>query len=83
MAILITIKQAEQFNRMRETLRRIGAVKGTSTTFMTPDQIRNECAKGDIGLDFDEELEMAYENIQADAKQAVASIKEIKFSEPH
>lgn len=77
MKILITDKQVEQFNRMREALRRIGAVKGERTTFMTPDQIRNECAKGDIGLDFDEELEMAYENMQADAKQAVTGIRSI------
>jgi hypothetical protein len=78
--IEITQTQALQFNRMRETLRRIGAVKGERTTYMTTDQLRNDAAKGDMGIDYEEELEMAYENMQADAKQAVTGIKEIKLT---
>jgi hypothetical protein len=84
MKIEITKTQAEQFNRMRETLRRIGAVKGERTKYMSTDQLRNEAAKGSYGLDFEEELEMAYENMQADAKQAVSGIRaiELTISEP-
>jgi hypothetical protein len=77
MKIEITQKQAEQFNRMRETLRRIGAVKGELTTFLSTDQLRNEAAKGSYGIDYEEELEMAYENMQADAKQTVTGVRAI------
>lgn len=77
--IIITEAQALQFNSMRETLRRIGAVKGERTTFMSTDQLRNEAAKGDMGIDFEEELEMAYENMQADAKETVTGIKPLKL----
>jgi hypothetical protein len=82
MKIEITKAQAEQFNRMRETLRRIGAVKGERTTYMTTDQLRNEAAKGDMGIDFEEELEMVYENIQADAKQTVTGVRAISIPQP-
>lgn len=73
----ITQKQAEQFNIMLETLRRIA---GTSknTRYMTPDQLRRD-AERNTGLDFEEEIEMAYENMQSDAKQTSSGIKPIKL----
>lgn len=65
----MTEKQREQFNRMRAMLRKI------SRDYMTPAQIRKD-AKNE-GLDFDEYLEMSYENIQRDAHYAVSGVREI------
>lgn len=70
MKIEITKKQADQFNRMRETLIQI------SKNYSTPTQLRKE-SRGEWGLDFEEAIEMAYENIQGEAKSAVANVKPI------
>lgn len=43
------------------------------TKFMTPDQIRRD-SKGS-GLDYEEYLEMSYENIQAEAKRATHGVR--------
>ena len=43
----------------------------------TPKQLRRDSEK-DWGLDYDEALEMAYENIQNDAATAVKGIRAIK-----
>lgn len=64
----MTTKQKEQFNRMRATLKRI------STGYMTPAQIQRD---KEAGLDYEEYLEYAYENIQAEAKAACKGVKEI------
>lgn len=70
--IIITEKQAEQFNRMLETLKRIGG-NSKSTSYMTPDQIRKHSTWGDP----EEEIEMAYDNIQAEAKSASKGVSQI------
>jgi len=63
-----TPKQKEQFNRMRATLKKIA--KG----YQTPDQIRRGAEK-QYGLDADEAVGYAYENIQADAASAVKGVR--------
>ena len=68
--ITISKKQADQFNLMRQTLNRI------AKDYQTPTQLRKGC-KSDYGLDFEETIEMAYENIQSDAKFACGGVKSI------
>lgn len=60
----------KQFNRMRVALKRIVA-------YQTPDQLRRN-AERDYGLDANEAIEYAYENIQQEAKRAVAGVREVK-----
>ena len=62
-------KQIEQFNRMRAALLEI------SVNYATPDQLRR--GRGSFGLDYQEAMEMAYENIQILAKQAVKNVRAI------
>lgn len=69
----MTKKQAEQFNIMRNTLIKI------SKGYMTTEQLRKNSEKL-YGLDFEECIEMTYDNIQADAKHAVKGVKEIKLN---
>lgn len=70
----MTQKQARQFNLMRAVLLRI------SKQYMTPDQMSRNHDKGrGMGPSYNEELEMAYENIQWDAARAVKGIKAIKI----
>lgn len=64
----MTPKQKEQFNRMRATLKRI------ATSYMTPAQIQRD---KEAGLDYEEYLEYAYENMQAEAKAACKGVREI------
>lgn len=64
----MTPKQKDQFNRMCAALRRI------SNNYMTPSQIQRD---KDQGLDYEEYLEYAYENIQAEAKAACKGVREI------
>jgi predicted nuclease with TOPRIM domain len=66
-------KQIIQFNNMLFTLRKI------AKNYQTPTQLRK--CQGQIGLDYEEELEMAYENIQSEAARASKGIKEIKKSD--
>lgn len=70
MKIQITQKQAHQFNFMRHVLKRI------SKDYMTPAQIRKD-TKGDFGLDFEEMIEMSYENIQTEAAAGCKNVKAI------
>ena len=70
--ILITEVQASQFNRMLETLKRIGG-NSKSTSYMTPDQIRKHSTWDDA----DEEIAMAYENIQEEARYASKAVRQI------
>lgn len=67
----MTPKQIRQFNQMRHTLLRI------SKQYMTTKQLRKE-SEQDFGLGFEEAIEMAYENIQGEAKESVRGVKEIK-----
>lgn len=68
----MTEKQRKQFNRMRYTLRKI------YRSYQRPDQILRQCEKDEhYGPDYQETLEMAYENLQAEAQKGVAGIKEI------
>lgn len=72
----MTTKQAQQFNRM------LAALKKIHREYMTPDQIRRHAeGKNHFGLDYDEELGMAYENLQNEAKVASHRIKPIKIND--
>lgn len=65
----MTPRQKEQFNRMR------GALKRISKGFKTPDQLRKD-ADSKYGLEYEEAIEMAYENIQSEAAYAVRGVRE-------
>ena len=58
--IEITETQKQQFNLMLSTLRRI------SKEYQTSDKIRRDAQK-EYGLDFEEAIEYAYDNIQGEA----------------
>lgn len=66
----MTKNQIQQFNKMRNALIRIN--KG----YMTPDQIRR-CTDKEYGLSYEDSLEMAYENLQSEAKEAVKGVREL------
>ena len=66
----MTPKQLEQFNRMRAALTRI------AKEYQTPDQLRRN-ADRDYGLDASEAIEMAYENIQSEARAAVRGVRAV------
>jgi hypothetical protein len=70
--IEITENQRQQFNLMRMALIQI------HKDYQTPSQLRRDC-KGDYGLEFEETIEMAYENIQHLAKSMVKGVKAIEF----
>jgi hypothetical protein len=65
----MTPKQQEQFNRMRATLKRI------ATGYQTPEQLRRSAMR-EYGIDGAEAIDYAYENIQQEAKRAVAGVRE-------
>jgi len=67
----MTSKQAEQFNLMLATLRKI------SKEYMTSEQLRNKSEKM-YGLEFEECIEMSYDNIQEDAKFAIRNVRPIQ-----
>ena len=72
-----TVKEYEQFCRMRIALKRI-------TLYQTPDQLRRRSQK-DWGLDYQESLGMSYENIQQEAKNALRGVrfpKQIPIEKP-
>ena len=68
--ITITEKQVFQFNQMRAMLIKI------YKEYQTPAQMRRDSEK-QYGLDFEETIEYAYENIQNTAKYAVKGVKHI------
>lgn len=75
--ITITKNQAKQFNRMLATLRRI------AKDYATPEQLMRAHEKGrGMGPSYDEELEMAYENIQNEAAFGAKGISAIKIPQP-
>lgn len=61
----------EQQQRMYDTLKRI------SKGYMTPDQLRRQArrAETNYGFEYEEALEMAYENIQAEAAAAIKGLR--------
>lgn len=65
--IEITEKQKLQFNLMLNALKKIKA-------YQSPEKLRKDSEK-DWGLDFEEAIEMAYENIQLDATFACKGVK--------
>lgn len=67
----MTPKQKDQFNRMRD------ALKAIATKYATPDRLRDQAMK-EYGLDFEEVIEMAYQNIQAEAAHAVKGVRAMK-----
>lgn len=75
--IEITENQAQQFNRMLSQLRKI------SKNYMTPMQMQrgHERGKG-MGPSYEEELEMAYENIQLEAADGCKGVSPMKLHTP-
>ena len=69
--IEITETQKQQFNLMLSTLRRI------SKAYQTSDKIRRDAQK-EYGLDFEEAIEYAYDNIQGEAGGAIKGVRAIK-----
>lgn len=61
----------EQFNRMRAVLILIGR------EYRTPEYLRKN-AERDYGIDYHQALEMAYENIQETAREAVKGVRECR-----
>lgn len=63
----MTSKEKKDFLQMHTALKRIGM-------YQTPKQLRKDSSK-DWGIDFEEAIEMAYENIQQEAKAGVKNIR--------
>jgi hypothetical protein len=73
----MTAKQIDQFNKMLNALRAISGHRKSSSFFMTPDQLRkSQEVKGGF-MDYEEVLEMAYDNIQCVAKDVIRGIRPI------
>ncbi len=70
--ITITEKQAQQFNKLLDACLQI------SKGYQTPQQLQKN-SEAEYGLDYEESLEMAYENIQATAKLASHRVKYISI----
>lgn len=64
----ITEKQLNQFNTMRMVLFQI------CNRYQTVNQLRKS-SNSDYGLEYEEALEMAYENIKEQAKLAIKGVK--------
>lgn len=73
--ITITEKQAIQFNFMR------AALVSIAKEYQTPEQLRRDSEK-QYGLAFEEAIEYAYDNIQAQAKFAAKNVKAINLLTP-
>lgn len=52
------------------------ALQKIAKAYQTPSQLKKDSEK-QYGLDYEEALEMAYENMQAEAKQAVKGVKKL------
>lgn len=70
--IIITEKQAIQFNVMLNALKKI-------KEYQTTEKLRKSSEK-DWGLDFEEAIEMAYENIQSEAIRGCKGVKPITIT---
>ena len=66
----MTLKQKENYNKMARALRNI-------TNFQSPEKMRKN-SENDWGLEYEECLKMAYDNIQVMAKENVKGIRLIK-----
>ena len=66
----MTPLQQKQFNQMLAILTRI------AKSYQTPKQLRRSAEK-EFGLDYQEALEMSYENMQEDAKHAIKGVKRL------
>lgn len=71
----MTPHQRKQFNIMLLTLRNI------ADGYQAPEQLRRS-SQIDYGLDYEECLEMAYENIQEEARRAVRGVRPIQTPTP-
>lgn len=76
----MTPKQIQQFNTMLETLKRI-AGKSKWTNYMTTEQLRRGAEK-DGFMEFEEVIEMTYENIQGDAWSAIRGVRSVQEAKP-
>ena len=65
------VKRNSNFNKMHEALRKI------AKSYMNSEQIKKDSGP-QFGLDYDEALEMAYDNIQNEARIAIKGIRKIK-----
>lgn len=65
----MTKNQIENYNKMRNALIEI-------KNYQSPEELRNNSEK-DWGLEFEEAIEMAYENIQITAKNAVKGVRSL------
>lgn len=70
--IEISENQAKQFNKMYASLSRI-------KQYDSPGKLKKNSER-DWGLDYEEAIEMAYENMQIEAKQGLERVKPIKLS---
>lgn len=66
----MTTEEKLQFNRMHATLHRI------ANDYSTSEELREE-SEEDFGLEFEEAIEMAYDNIQTDALFAIQGVNHI------
>jgi hypothetical protein len=57
------------------------ALKRIAKGYQTPDQLRRNCDK-QYGLGFEESLEMAYENLQQEAKDGIKGIRVVTLTKP-
>jgi|WetSurMetagenome_2_1015567.scaffolds.fasta_scaffold621562_2 hypothetical protein len=73
-SILITEKQAQDYNSMLAALNKI------TKDFYSPDRLSRSCMR-EYGLEYNEALEMAYENMQQTAHLACKGIRPIKLEE--
>lgn len=64
----MTAKQKKQFNQMLSILKKI------SKEYQSPSQLRRGSEK-QYGLEYEEALEMSYENIQSEAAFACKGVK--------
>ncbi len=71
----MTEQKIRQFNMMLAVLKRI------AKEYMTPEQLRKNSEKK-FGLEFEECIEMTYENIQCDAKNAIHNVRPIELPKP-
>lgn len=58
----------EQQQRMYDTLKRI------ARGYQTPDQLRRNSER-DFGCEFEDALEMSYENLQQEAENAIKGVR--------
>lgn len=68
----MTNKERDDYERMRVALKRI------ATEYFTPAQLKRDTEKH-LVLSYEEALEMAYENIQHDARMAVRGVRRAKL----